>query len=144
MNTIIKRSVASKKGLTLIEIIISFALIFIIIIGFMSTFVYSAKVNRMSKTSVNSTYIARDNIEMVYSLSKTLNFEAGINSIETEKGYTSIPGVEKLYGKVVNGKYVTIKLTESGNLIKVLVNVYKDDTLTNLESKMETILSWMQ
>jgi prepilin-type N-terminal cleavage/methylation domain-containing protein len=133
----------SNKGFTLIEIQIALVLILIIVTAFMSLFVFSARVNKMSKTSVSSTYIARDNMEMVYNLSKTANIESGINTITIDKGYTSLSIIEKRFGKAIDGKYVTINLKESGNLTKVIVNVYEDNTLTNLEAKIEALLSWV-
>lgn len=144
MLTFLKTKLSLDAGFTLIEVLVSLTLISAIITGSMGLFVFSSRTNKNSKISFDATYIARNNMEMVYGLSRAVDLKSGIDIIKKEKGFDEISNFENLFGKVVDDQYVTIHLKEWGNLIDVIVNVYEDATLNNLTAKMETLLIWVK
>lgn len=136
------------KGMTLIEIIVSLALLAIVIVPFLTMIVNSTRTNRTSEDILDATYVAQSNMEELYSLSisddtfkQDLLQLSGNGFIETvivtDKDYN--------YTKEKDGFYVKIEIRGSkyeGNLVKVLVKVYNNSAMGKLESQMETILSW--
>lgn len=130
-----------NQGFTLIEVLVSLSLISMILTAVLGVFVFSAKSSKSSKESFDATYIARNHMEMIYGLSKTVDFESGLDRLRTEKGFERLSLSENLFGKTVEEKYVTISLKEWGNLIDVIVNVYEDSIL---RAKMETLLIWAE
>ncbi|WP_026475848.1 type IV pilus modification PilV family protein [Alkaliphilus transvaalensis] len=142
MINFLKKQLKSNRGFTLAEVLVALALISLIVMGFIGLFVFSARTNSMSTTSMTATYIARDNVEMLYDLSRTEDFSTAIEILTTDHHYTSLSTDKKLYGKLLEQKYITIEFETLGNLIKVLVIVYEDDYLQKKEAQIETILSW--
>ena len=71
-------------GFTLIEVLVSLTLISAIT-GFMGLFVFSSRTNKNSKISFDATYIARNNMEMVYGLSRAVDLKSGIDIIKKKR-----------------------------------------------------------
>lgn len=142
MTIFIQKKVFSEKGFTLIEVLVSLTMISIIVTGTMGLFIFSAKTHKNSQTSLDATYTARNTMEMVYELSRTVDFQSGIDIIKNNNGFDSISSSEVLLGKTANDQYVTIHLKESDNLINVIVSVYEDFRLNSLKAKIETLLLW--
>lgn len=107
----------------------------------MGLFVFSARSSKISKESLDATYTARNHMEMIYGLSQTVDFESGLERLRTEKGFDKLSSSENLFGKAVDGQYVTIQVKEWGNLVDVIVNVYENSVL---RAKMETLLTWAE
>lgn len=133
---------SSNKGFTLIEVLISLTLISIIVTGSMGLFIFSTRANKNSKTSFDATYLARNNMEIFYELSRTVDLESGIDMMKTELGFYLISPSENLFGKTEGNQYITVRLKEAGNLIDVVINVYENNNLKDLKAKMETLLIW--
>ncbi len=137
----------ARKGMTLIEIIISLALLAIIIVPFLTMFVHSTSTNSRSQNIVDATYVAQSNMEELYSISTTYTFSTGLLQL-TSNGYSETvvaSGNDYDYVKEQDGYYIKIEIRNSaytGNLVKAIVKVYNNSSLDKLESQMETILSW--
>ncbi len=78
-----------NDGFTLIEILIAIAIIGVIAVTFMPLFVMSAKTNVTSETTLDSTYLGKDAMELAYELSREINYE-DVESELDNKGYTKI------------------------------------------------------
>lgn len=143
----------SEKGLTLIEVLASLVILSIIIVSLLSIFVQSSKTNRLSKNIMNATYLAETQIEEINNLNNNLQTKSldELSKQVLTKGYTTIgssidpscTGSTKCFGMSKAGQYVYVQLkTNSADIGKVLVKVYRDDTRTNQAAQMEMILSW--
>ena len=141
----------TDSGLTLIEIILSIAMIGIIVIISVSIFTISTKTNIESETMLNSTYLGRDVMELVYYLSKNIFYENLEESLKTEledKGYIKCnidPSKNAYCYKYKDKKYLYIEFNEreEGNLIGVIVKIYKDKNMNELEVQYESLYSWI-
>lgn len=132
----------SRKGLTLIELIISIALIGVIVIGFMPLFIMATKVNNISETTLNSTYIGKDTMELIYNLSRTVPYE----SLEDElirEGYIKDASKNTFEREYSDKKYSKIIFSEEGNLIRVVVKIYEDNIVNKLEAQYESVYPWL-
>lgn len=155
MNNIIK----FRKGVTLVELIISIAIIGIITISFLPLFTMTAKTNSRSKDRLKSTYIGKDTMELIYSLSeknienniknnKEASYKASIKylneNIEKDSKYEKIgeETVNVYKYKYNNDKYIKIKYKDKENLIAVVVEVYKDQSMETLQVKYESLYPW--
>jgi prepilin-type N-terminal cleavage/methylation domain-containing protein len=128
----------NRAGLTLIELILSIAIIGLIAVSFMPLFVMSAKTNSKSETTLDSTYLGKDAMELAYGLSQDISYEKLGDELVGE-GYSKISDNEFGY-EYSDNKYLNIKFTEEGNLIKVVVKIYKD--MNQLEVQYESLYSW--
>lgn len=137
----------TSKGLTLIEIIVSLALLSIIIIPFLAMFVNSTKVNSRSDTTLNATYLAQVTMEELYHFSESYTFMDGLIQLG-DNGFTQttiIVGNDYDFGKEQGPHYIKIEIRKSaysGNLTKTLVKIYNNSAMDILQAQMETILSW--
>ncbi|ABW18165.1 type II secretion system protein [Alkaliphilus oremlandii] len=132
----------TKAGLTLIELIVSIAIIGMIVVAFMPLFVMSSKTNNRSETILDSTYLGKDVMELVYNLSKTVPYNELKNKLVSEKGYTELSSNTYLY-EYEDKKCLYISFTESENLIKVVTKIYKDKSMNQLEVQYESLYSWI-
>jgi len=138
----------NETGLTMIELLISIAVIGIIIVAFIPLFLMSAKTNTRSEVTLDSTYLGKDAMEAVYYLSKTFPYESLEGKLKEkleEKEYIEISKdiSENIYVyEYKDKKYLTIKFKEEGNLIRVIVKIYKDENMNKLESQYESLYSW--
>lgn len=132
----------TKAGLTLIEIVLSLAIVGIIAVTFMPLFVMSAKTNTRSEVTLDSTYRGKDVMELAYSLSKTIPYNELDSKLVNEKGYTKFSDGTYYY-EYEDKKYLYIVFTEDGNLVRVVTQIYKDKNMDQLEIKYETLYSWI-
>lgn len=138
----------NETGLTMIELLISIAVIGIIIVAFIPLFLMSAKTNTRSEVTLNSTYLGKDAMEVAYYLSKTVSYESLEEKLKEKlekKEYIEISKdiSENIYVyEYKDKKYLTIKFKEEGNLIRVIVKIYKDENMNKLESQYESLYSW--
>jgi type II secretory pathway pseudopilin PulG len=136
-----------KKGTTLIEIIVSLALLTIISISFLTMFVQSANSNSKSENIISATYLAQIAMEDLYSLSKSYSLNDSVLQL-SNRGYAKtviISGSDYNFTISRDGYYILIQLRDSsysGNLVKVVVKVYNNNSMSILEAQMENILSW--
>lgn len=130
-----------KKGITLIEIIVSLALIGIIIIGFMPLFILSAKGNSKSENTLESTYQGKDTMELIYYLSKNITYDELEQKLK-DRGYSLDKAKGFFTYKYDDNKYTILKIKEENNLVRVIVENYKDINMTELEAKYESLYSW--
>ncbi|OCA87684.1 hypothetical protein A8F94_07460 [Bacillus sp. FJAT-27225] len=148
--------VTSQRGVTLIEIVASIAILFLIIVFLVPMFTQSARSTSHSRQMMNGTYVAEAHMETVYNLIVNVppreNADTYLNEVQTSLtdrnsfNYTLKPcpsGVTgKCFEKNDNGHYVNIQLSNSGtNLVKVKVEVYNESKAIQ-QSKMETVLAW--
>lgn len=149
MNIIKQKNILiNRKGMTLIEIIVSLAILAIIIVPFMNMFVQSTVTNKKSETILDATYVAQSNMENIYSISKSKTFIAGRLQLTDNDGFieTDVSTNNNYnYTKNVTGYFINIQIMRivgKGNLVKLLVKIYDNSSMSKLESQMETILPW--
>ena len=147
--------IKNESGLTLLEIIIAIAIISMVGLTFMMSFSMSARTNVKARTTLDASYLGKDAMEMIYNnLGKINPYSHEEMEFELEKegysyndeelklklreeGYSDSDGI---YSKKFNhGKVLTIKLEDEGKLIRVLVRVFKDDSLISVEAQYETL-----
>ena len=132
----------SKAGFTIIEVILSITIIGLIVIAFMPLFTMSATTNSRSKAILDSTYLGKDAMELIYDLSKTIPYKDLREELENE-GYI-YDQVNNIFSREYSNKeYLTIKLDEEGDLIRVIVKAYGDKSMEKLEAQYESLYSWI-
>ncbi len=140
----------TRAGVTLIELILSIAIIGLIVVSFMPLFVMSSKTNSKSETTLDSTYLGKDEMEVAYNLSKNIDYE-DLESILLGEKQSERVEVEKVYDKIddyefgyeySDNKYLNMKFDEEGNLVKVVVKIYKDKNMNQLEVQYGSLYSW--
>lgn len=132
----------SRKGLTLVELVLSIAILGIIFIGFMPLFILSAKTNNQSQATLTSTYLGKDTMELVYHLSETLPYERLGEELK-KKGYKE-SGFKNIFNYTYeDDRFLELKFSEEGELIKVLARIYEDKTLRKLQAQYESLYFWL-
>lgn len=145
----------NRLGLTLIEIILSIAILGIILVAFMPLLVMPAKTNSKSQTMIESTYIGSDTMELIYSQiqnNSISNFEdlsVHLNEkiLDDEKYDKGTKIEDNIYTyEYENSKYIKVEFKEDGNLIGLLVKVYKDKDMndTEMEVQYESLYIWKE
>ena len=133
----------SRSGFTLIELILSIAIIGMIIVSFMPLFVMSAKNNNRSENMLSATYLGKDAMELAYHLSTTVPYNDLASELVDTEGYINLSN--GAYG-IESGdeKYIHIQFTKGENekLVKVLVKVYEDQRMNQLEVQYESLYFW--
>jgi type II secretory pathway pseudopilin PulG len=132
----------SEKGLTLIEILASITILFIVIMSLLSFFVQSSRTNTTSKKIADATYVAESCMEEI---SNSVTTSKSIDTLILN-GYKKIVGTTSNYEKDPNttGHYIFIEIVPKDPLVTVRVKVYKDSSKLNLEAQMENLLAWKQ
>lgn len=132
----------ANAGLTLIELIISIALIGMIVVAFMPLFVMSAKTNIKSEVTLDSTYLGKDAMELAYYLSQNTPYKE-LEGELVDRGY-SVDGSQNTFGyEYSDKKYLNMKFSEDGNLVRVTAKIYKDKDMNQLEVQYESLYSWV-
>ena len=139
-----------KSGLTLLEILLSIAIIGIILIAFISLFTISGKINIKSESILKSTYIGQNVMEIIHSASKNIEFDEFNTNLEEELGDNFLLDATRenifIYREEESlEKFVKIKIEKEAdmkNLIRVLVKIYDDKDLKTLEAQYETLYYW--
>ncbi|MCQ6278275.1 hypothetical protein [Bacillus sp. EB600] len=138
----------TEKGLTLIEILASITIFFILILSFLTMFVQSSRINSFSEDIIGSTYLAESNIETIENL---ISSSTSIDSLAVpmvNNGYNQVVNgcsIGTCYEKNSDGHYISVQFiyADSGNQSVVAkVKVYKDSTKTKEEAQMELALPW--
>lgn len=123
----LKALIFRKDGLTLIELIISIAILGLIIIPFLNTFVFSTTTNKKSADVLEATYIVQDILERRHE--------------ESRKG-GEIPSTGKYPDSHGSGYWIHEFVDVEENLVRLIVKVYADEGGKVLKSQMETYLLW--
>ncbi|MCD5325679.1 MULTISPECIES: prepilin-type N-terminal cleavage/methylation domain-containing protein [Pontibacillus] len=132
----------SERGITLIEIIASIAILAIIILAFMPMFTQTMRTSSISTDILDATYLAQSKMEEVYHLSTTSTFDDAKSQIE-DMSLVETENSWYHYEQTTDDYYIYLSIKEPQNeLSNVLVKVYRDNTKSKLESQMESIYRW--
>ena len=119
-----------RDGLTLIEVILSLAILGIIIISFLNMFVFSTVTNSKSEDIMDATYIAQGRIEKRFEESKDRTVPIPLD-------------IGKIYSGSIEGYWIEEEILNiDDNLVRLIVKVYSDESKNKLEAQMETYLLW--
>jgi len=133
MNTIKqKKFLRNLKGMTLIEIIVSLAILSIIIVPFLNMFVQSTVTTQKSGVILDATYVAQRVMEDIYN--DSLNVD----------GKTPIPsnGIQKHKDSWGGNYWIDKQITVQNNLVRAVVRIYSDESESELKAQMETKFLW--
>ncbi|MDP4156046.1 MAG: hypothetical protein Q8929_10460 [Bacillota bacterium] len=141
---------SSEKGLTLIEILASVIILFILILTLIPMFVQSARTNNSSAKIMDATYLAESSMEMIENMVNTStaidsSFTASMGS--NGNGFTqTVNGCSSgtCYEKSSGGHYVFVQIvnsTSGSSLVDAKVKVYSDSTRSAQQAQMEALLS---
>jgi prepilin-type N-terminal cleavage/methylation domain-containing protein len=137
---------SNKRGMTLVEIIIAFAILAIISVPVMSLFVFTATMNTSSEKTTDYTYLAQSELEYIYSLSQTQTFEEVGNILKNSDGYSEtvlITDLSYRYSKVSDFSYVVELNREATDDVFVKVKVIVGNPSgTATDTLMETLIRW--
>lgn len=132
----------NKSGLTFIELILSIALIGMIIVVFMPLFVISSNANNKSEATLDSTYLGKDAMELVYYLSENIPYEK-LEEELLDRGYSTSKSKEVFGYQYSDKKYLKMKFNEEDDLVRVIVKIYKEKDMNQLEVQYESLYSWV-
>ncbi len=132
-----------KRGITLVEALVSVAVIGLVVVMNLQLFIASARNNNKAEKLIESTYIGKNTIEMIYGLSKRVKFE-DVKDELINKGYTEVSknkyGMECEHGT----RYTEINLEEYNGLIRVKIKVYGDLNKNVLDVQYESLYPWLE
>ncbi|MEH7239006.1 type IV pilus modification PilV family protein [Bacillus sp. JJ1562] len=135
------QSIKNEKGVTLIELISSIAILTIILLSFMSFFIMSAKYNGVSSDKMNATNIAREvqeefkvNEEKNLALKNLINYSR--TSSVTSIPKSSYPNLNLTQDIQINNDILTLIFTKQNFTIKVNVDTSSDENIDISLSKI--------
>ena len=131
-----------ERGITLVEIIASIAILSLIILTFVPLFTQSMRSSKAASDILDSTYMAQTVMENVYQLSTKYPFDEAIHHVD-EMTFLNSQDDWYRYVQYKNGAYIELLIHKpQDELSNVLVKVYTDDTKSKLDAQMETIYRW--
>ena len=136
---------SSEQGLTLIEVLASIVILFIIIVSMVPMLTQSAKTNSISQNITDTTYLAQKEMEEIINMNSNSESPslAKLSEQILIRGYSNDIACSSCYGLNKDGHYVFVQLkTLSDELGKVVLKIYQDDNKNKQETQMEMILSW--
>lgn len=110
-----------EKGFSLVEVIISIAMVGILIVPILSLMGVNAKLNSESRKQLIATNLAESEIEEL-KFSKTINLG---KSIFYKEGFRIETSTESIYNVELKG--IKQDIVNSNKLYKIIVEVKKDD-----------------
>ena len=134
-----KKSYRGNKGLTLVEVIISMALLGLISISIISLFTTSAIIINRSESTLKDTYTGKDIMELMYSLSLNTYLE-NLESELLTRGFNKVSAGTFVYE--TDKQQIEMKYTDQGDLVKVVTKVYSKANGTDPEAKYEAHYRW--
>lgn len=156
-----KKLLKNEKGFTLMELLVSVAILALIVGALLGAFVSTTKTNITSGAIVDEGYIAQDMMEKIYTLSQSKTITDIIthmtdmtDPMDSTKGfiYTADPSAvpdrgDYTFDKEIDGFYVRIKI-QMGYIItspykemsRVIVGIYDDPGYTKNVTKMQNYL----
>lgn len=138
-----KNIIKKRQGLSLLEIILTIAIIGIISVTFMPLFVMSSNINNKAEVALDSIYIGKDIMEKINYLSETIPYNELEDTLIYEEGYTRISDNIYTY-EYEDKKYAHVIFSESNNLINVIVRIYKDKNMDKLEVQYQSMYFWKE
>ena len=121
---------SNRKGMTLIEIVVSVALLAIIVVQFLNMFLQSTVTTKKSEVIIDATYVAQRVMENIYN--------------DSQAGTVDIPpaGVDEEWDSWGGNYWVSKKISVENNLVSVIVKIYSDNAKLEHEAQMETKFLW--
>lgn len=136
------KDIFSERGITLVEIIASIAILSLIILTFVPIFTQSMRSSKAASDMLDSTYLAQTVMENVYQLTTEYQFNEAVNHVD-EMTFIGSKDDWYQYVQYKDGTYIELLIEKPDDeLSHVLVKVYADDTKSKLEAQMETIYRW--
>lgn len=132
----------NNKGMTLIELLVSFTLISIILISLFYFFIQGAKSNQVSEEIIDGTALAQTYMEKFYKISREHTYNSGLEMISKDEGFNQVS--TSIFEKSEGNYYLKLELlqpSESGISV-IRLYVYSDKTKKNLKAQMESRLKW--
>ncbi len=130
----------NQKGLSLIEIIVSFSILSLSFIALMQSFPLALNLNKTSENATKASYLAQEKIEELYALGY-VNFSTG--TIEAKHSLSADPANYLYYFQrqtvvyFVDGNLQTSE-TDTG-MKKVSVTIYYTNSFSKSEKSYTTI-----
>ncbi len=110
----------SEKGFSLIEVIVSLALLGIISVGFLSALAVASRATYITEERQTAKNLAESQMEYIKSQSYDTS-EYASAPVPAEYGnYTATIGVESLYSQESNIQVVTVTIRHQGKVVKQL------------------------
>ncbi|WP_079708358.1 type IV pilus modification PilV family protein [Paraliobacillus ryukyuensis] len=135
-----------EKAMTLVEVLVSIMILSIIVVTFLTFFIQSRKTVNLSDDISDATYTAQTEVEYIYHLSETKDFDTALNDLKVSDpdGDGEVQFTKEVDGEKVEVAMSTAK-DSNGNVIddklkSVLVKVY--DQSNKLKGQMETKILW--
>ncbi|MEH7384535.1 type II secretion system protein [Bacillus sp. JJ1521] len=139
------QSIKNEKGVTLIELICSIAILTIILISFMSFFIMSAKYNGVSSDKMNATNIAREvqeefkvNDEKNLALKDLIHFSR--TSTDTVIPKSNYPKLNLTDDIQVNNDILALTFTRQNFTVIVKVDTSDDENVDITLSKLHVLV----
>ncbi|WP_053219014.1 type IV pilus modification PilV family protein [Virgibacillus senegalensis] len=137
-----KQDMFNENGLTLVEILVSIAILSIIVTTFFTFFAQAAKTNKNASSILTATYVAENYMEEIYQMSVTCTDYTDCNNLLAQT--YAATGSEGEYTDDPKGYHVKMALKphpENSRLGNVIVKVYQAGS-NKLEAQMETVVEW--
>lgn len=139
----------SEKGFTLVEILVSIVLLGIIFTSFYGLLVQSAQTNTVSRTMIDLSYVAQNELESMKAKVKEADGMTRTQSIE-ELGYTyrqtsSVEGVAWLefYKEIpLENRRITLRVENSPSTLNRVIIEIDEDAAIDSTTKLEGVLEW--
>ena len=131
------------RGVTLVEIIVSIAILAIIVLPFLNAFVTATKTNVKAKNEMNATHLATNIMEGIEKNSmKTLAYQFNYPSegFDVADGFNISDGSSACELLKKSGKFDNVKRLE--DISAEIVN--KDDVITSCIHKTDASVLWIQ
>ncbi len=117
----------TKKGLTLVEVIVAMAIFAIIVASLLPAFIFVARVNVVSKDGIDITAIAQQEAEKFYGYSRNYTYDQTIALSEVTSAYTISDGT-------LNAKVLT--RSESG--VSIVTTFWNNQWDENGDNSLES------
>lgn len=132
-------SINNKEGFTLIEVLIAIAIIVIGILGILSIFPSSARLEKSSQIVTVATYLAQEKIEEIISKSYR---DSEMSTGTVVESYGSIPGFERYKRITVINCYDPLSSATTGSdlgIKKIEVSLFWETPFGGPEKELNTI-----
>ena len=147
MITFNQRKLFNQKGLTLIEVLLSLVIISIILLAILFVLLQIIRTNKTSQELVNATYVAQTEMEEMYHVSQSEDFDAWIGDVQSsDKDYSYANSMHTIIYDVLNQYTVEMKISENEELPsplkRITIHVFELDHSGSPKAKMENLLEW--
>jgi prepilin-type N-terminal cleavage/methylation domain-containing protein len=119
----------SENGLTLIEIILAFAILSIVLVAYLTLFTDASRDNSSTLYKSKAVYVAQSYMEKIYAGGTEHSYDSFRTILTTDDpdyGFVWDSANEE-YHKTESNYYIKIKInSKTGNLYKVLVQIYNN------------------